>query len=76
MNKNQPRSTYILLPVSTSPSANDEFHLATSEDVKDTTGKYFINRRTSTPPPPAQDKAACARLWGILEGLSGFKYDT
>ncbi|CAN0222547.1 unnamed protein product [Ascophyllum nodosum] len=55
-------------------NANDEFHAATSDDVKTITGKIFINRRPSTPPPPARSDEACARLWGVMEKLSGFQY--
>ncbi|CAN0106759.1 unnamed protein product [Ectocarpus fasciculatus] len=55
-------------------SANDQFYLATSDDVSDSSGEYYVSRRGTTPPPPAQDKEACRRLWGVLEELSGFSY--
>ncbi|CAM9501254.1 unnamed protein product, partial [Hapterophycus canaliculatus] len=37
-------------------SANDEFYLATSEDVSVSSGKFYVDRRVTTPPPPAQDE--------------------
>eukprot|EP00752_Nemacystus_decipiens_P009333 g8341.t1 len=55
-------------------SANDQFYLATSEDVSDSTGEYYVSRRVYTPPPPAEDEEACGRLWKVLEELSGFSY--
>ncbi|CAM9775585.1 unnamed protein product [Scytosiphon promiscuus] len=55
-------------------SANDEFHLATSEDVKDGSGKFYVDRRVATPPPPAQDVEACGRLWKVFQDLSGLSY--
>eukprot|EP00903_Cladosiphon_okamuranus_P011123 g10499.t1 len=55
-------------------SANDQFYLATSDDVSDTTGEYYVSRRVYTPPPPAEDEEACGRLWKVLEDLSGYSY--
>ncbi|CAB1102355.1 unnamed protein product [Ectocarpus sp. CCAP 1310/34] len=55
-------------------SANDQFYLATSDDVSDSSGEYYVSRRVTTPPPPAEDEEACRRLWGVLEELSGFNY--
>lgn len=55
--------------------ANDEFYLATSDEVMGATGEYFVGRSVYTPPPPAQDEAACRRLWGVLEEISGLSYD-
>lgn len=55
-------------------SANDQFYLATSDDVSASSGEYYVSRRVYTPPPPAQDQEACQRLWKVLEDLSGFSY--
>lgn len=55
-------------------SANDEFFVATSDELKDSTGKFYVSRRVQAPPPPAQDEEACGRLWKVLEDLSGFSY--
>lgn len=60
--------------VATFISANDQFYLATSDDVSGTTGEYYVSRRVYTPPPPAEDEEACRRLWGVLEDISGFTY--
>lgn len=57
-----------------SNSANDQFYLATSEDVSDSTGEYYVSRRVYTPPPPAEDEGSCGRLWKVLEDLSGYSY--
>lgn len=58
----------------TANSANDQFFLATSDEVSDSTGDYYVSRRVYTPPPPAQDEEDCRRLWKVLEDLSGFRY--
>lgn len=55
-------------------SANDQFYLATSDDVSDASGEYYVSRRVYTPPPPAEDEEACGRLWKVLEDLSGYSY--
>ncbi|CAM9341140.1 unnamed protein product [Hapterophycus canaliculatus] len=55
-------------------SANDQFFLATSDDVSVSSGEYYVSRRIYTPPPPAEDEEACQRLWKVLEDLSGFCY--
>ncbi|CAM9775654.1 unnamed protein product [Scytosiphon promiscuus] len=55
-------------------SANDQFYLATNDDVSDSSGEYYVSRRVYTPPPPAEDEEACQRLWKVLEDLSGFSY--
>jgi len=55
-------------------SADDEFFVATSDSLSGSTGKFYVARRVKSPPPPAQDEAACGRLWKVLEDLSGFSY--
>jgi hypothetical protein len=51
--------------------ANDEFWLATTSEVKDRTGQYFVSRQPSRLGLPAQNPADRARLWDILAQQSG-----
>lgn len=51
--------------------ANDEFWLATTSEVKDRTGQYFVSRKPSRLGLPAQNPADRARLWNILAQQSG-----
>lgn len=51
--------------------ANDEFWLATSPEVRDKTGQYFVSQQARPLGSAAQTKADRARLWEILERQSG-----
>lgn len=55
--------------------ANHELYLATSPDVANTTGQYFVSDRPRRMPGIAQDVSARQRLWKILEEQTGGKYD-
>jgi NAD(P)-dependent dehydrogenase (short-subunit alcohol dehydrogenase family) len=49
--------------------ARTSVYLATSPDVADVTGQYFVKCRTRTPSPAAQDEAAAALLWSLSEAM-------
>lgn len=44
-------------------------YLATSEDVKNVTGKYFVRRAPAEVSPIANDPQVCKKLWEISESL-------
>lgn len=51
--------------------ARTSVYLASSPDVADVTGKYFVNRRVASPPAIVNDAATRRRLWQISEKLTG-----
>ncbi len=51
--------------------ANHELYLATSPDLANTTGKYFVSDRARSMPSIVQDAKARQRLWSILEEQTG-----
>lgn len=55
-------------------SANDQFYVASSGDLKGKTGNFYVNRRVTKPPRPARNDEMCSELWGVLEKLSGLSY--
>jgi len=46
-------------------------YLATSPDVADVSGRYFVDRRTARPSRWAEDDGVAERLWELSERLSG-----
>ena len=46
-------------------------HLASSPDVANVTGAYFVKRKGAEPSPAARDDAAAKRLWESSEALAG-----
>ncbi len=57
---------FILTP---EKGARTTVYLASSPEVAEVTGKYFIKCRARDPSPAAQDQAAAARLWSASEEL-------
>jgi len=57
---------FILTP---EQGARTSVYLASSPDVTDVTGWYFVKCRPRTPSAAARDEAAAARLWSISEEL-------
>jgi len=57
-----------------SQGSKTSVYLATSEDVDEVSGKYFVNQKTSSPSQVAYDIAVQDRLWKISEELTGFRY--
>ena len=51
--------------------ANDETYLATSPDVKNISGEYFVGRKLWRSPAPALDSGLRKQLFDVLEDTSG-----
>lgn len=51
--------------------ARTSVYLASSPEVADTTGGYFVKCRARKPSAAAQDQTAAARLWAVSEELVG-----
>lgn len=51
--------------------AETSIYLATSPEVEDISGKYFKNKKITTPVAPAYDDEITEELWEISEKLSG-----
>jgi len=51
--------------------AQTSVYLASSPDVADVTGAYFVKCKVRTPSKAAQDGEAAARLWDVSERLVG-----
>jgi retinol dehydrogenase 12 len=51
--------------------ARTPVYLASSPEVADVTGRYFVNCRQAEPSALAKDTAAAARLWALSEDLTG-----
>ena len=49
--------------------ARTSVYLATSPDVAEVTGQYFVKCRPRTPSPAARDQAAATLLWSVSEEL-------
>lgn len=54
--------------------ANHELYLATSADVAQTHGKYFVYDRERRMPSVVYDAQKRQRLWQILEDQTGATY--
>ena len=57
---------FILTP---EKGARTSVYLASSPEVADVTGQYFVKCRARTPSPAARDEAAGALLWSVSEEL-------
>jgi retinol dehydrogenase 12 len=55
--------------------AQTPVYLASSPEVADVTGGYFVKRRPAAPSALATDSAAAARLWTLSERLTGLAPD-
>jgi retinol dehydrogenase 12 len=62
--------------ISNQSGASTSVYLASSDDVRDTTGKYFAKSREKTPTRAAQDDIAAKRLWDVSARLVGMTGDT
>lgn len=51
--------------------AKTSVYLASSPEVDDVSGRYFVRCRPRTPSKAARDEAAARRLWEVSEGLAG-----
>jgi NAD(P)-dependent dehydrogenase (short-subunit alcohol dehydrogenase family) len=63
----------IINPFLASPrkGADTAIYLASSSEVAEISGKYFVNRKPVRPSELADDHATAARLWNISEELTG-----
>ncbi len=57
---------FILTP---EKGARTSVYLATSPEVAEVTGQYFVKCRPRTPSPAARDQAAATLLWSVSEDL-------
>ncbi len=57
---------FILTPAK---GARTSVYLATSPEVAEVTGQYFVKCRPRTPSPAARDRAAAILLWSVSEEL-------
>ena len=57
--------------ISPEQGADTIVHLASSAEVAQTTGAYFVKRKITKPSRAAQDDAAAKRLWEASEALAG-----
>jgi NAD(P)-dependent dehydrogenase (short-subunit alcohol dehydrogenase family) len=55
--------------ISAKKGAETPIYLASSPEVRDVTGKYFVKKKERQPPPQATDLESAARLWEISERL-------
>ena len=46
-------------------------YVASSPEIADVTGKFFVKGRPVTPSAAAQDDTAAARLWDVSADLTG-----
>ena len=71
-----------LLPVlrlfflSPEKGADTIVYLASSPEVANTTGEYFVERKIAEPSPAARDDAAAKTLWEASEALAGGRSQT
>ena len=57
--------------ISPEKGADTIIYLASSPEVANTTGAYFVKRKITEPSSAAQDDAAAKRLWEASEALAG-----
>lgn len=64
---------WFVRPFARSPErgARTSVYLATSPEVADVTGRYFVDSRPATPRPPAMDADLARRLWDVSERMTG-----
>jgi NAD(P)-dependent dehydrogenase (short-subunit alcohol dehydrogenase family) len=63
----------LVLPFQPGPAtgADTSVYLATSPEVADVTGDYFVKCKPAEPSALARDDRAAARLWTLSEELAG-----
>jgi NAD(P)-dependent dehydrogenase (short-subunit alcohol dehydrogenase family) len=60
-----------ILAISVENGAKTSIYLASSDEVTDMTGGYFVKSKLATPSRQAQDMAAQKQLWAVSERLTG-----
>lgn len=63
----------VLAPLSLSPEkgATTAVYLASSPEVANVSGQYFVKSKPTRSSPPSYDLAAQERLWGVCEQVTG-----
>lgn len=64
---------YILSLQSSKEGAQTAIHLAVSDEVKDTTGQYFLDCRAFPKPGKAHDAELCRYVWEESEKIVNLK---
>jgi len=54
--------------------AQTSIYLASSPEVADVMGKYFVDKKIKPTSPATQDREAWQRLWQVSEAMTWFKY--
>jgi len=57
--------------ITTEQGARTSIYLATSPDVADVTGRYFVDCKPAAPRPQALDREMASRLWDASERMTG-----
>jgi retinol dehydrogenase 12 len=60
-----------LFAISPEEGAKTSVYLATSPEVEDVTGKYFVKQQIASSSAASQDDAAARRLWEVSEKMTG-----
>jgi retinol dehydrogenase 12 len=60
-----------LFAITPEQGARTSIYLATSPEVADVTGRYFVNSRPAQPRPQARDEEMARRLWEASERMTG-----
>jgi hypothetical protein len=59
------------MAISPDEGAKTSVYLATSPEVENVTGKYFVKQHIAPSSAASQDDAAARRLWEVSEKLTG-----
>jgi NAD(P)-dependent dehydrogenase (short-subunit alcohol dehydrogenase family) len=62
-----------LFAISPEEGAKTSVYLATSTEVENVTGKYFVKQQIASSSAASQDAAAARRLWEVSEKLTGLQ---
>ena len=60
-----------IVGVSPEKGAQTPLYLATSPEVEEVTGKYFVNQKPAASSKPSYDRDLARRLWQVSEKLTG-----
>jgi len=60
-----------IVGVSPEKGARTPLYLATSPEVEEVTGKYFVNQKPAASSKPSYDRDLARRLWQVSEKLTG-----
>lgn len=63
-------------PLSSKEGADTQVWLATSEDIEDVTGRYFVRRHETESSPESYNQDMARRLWEMSAGLVGLPQES